>query len=374
VNPEFCKNNPDDERCGGMMGSDGGTDADAMPDALPDAIGCFGSGVFEVCPMGKMMGTKPLSGPFNTDTSTNCDSTQVWRSTNTNTCFVIANSITVTDLQVTGNRPLALIANTISITGHLDAASRVSDGKIGPNSSVLNTCGNPGTPSTGNGAGGGVGASFAPQGLKAGSGGNGFGGGGASAVNPFLTVPPGALRAGCRGQSGAVGNGTGGLGGYGGGALYLMGAQSISMGAAGIIDVNGAGGGQAGKEAGGGGGGSGGKVILSSPIFTQTTCSIVVANGGSGSTGGDSNQAGTGTRGSDPDFANPQTPAPGPTTPAGDGGDGFAQGTTAIAAKSGTDGMASGEGGGGGGGAGGYIQSNKALTNAKVSPAENVVQ
>ncbi|HUS29053.1 MAG TPA: hypothetical protein VMZ53_11100, partial [Kofleriaceae bacterium] len=329
----------------------------------------------EVCPMGKLTGTKTLSGPFSTDaTNTMCDSTQLWRSTNANTCFVVGNTITVTDLQVTGTRPLALVANTINVTGHLDAASRVTDGKTGPNSTANNTCGNPGTPSTGNGAGGGVGASFAPQGMKAGSGGNGFGGGGASAINPFLTVPPGTLRARCRGQTGATGNGGGGLGGYGGGAVYLLGAQTISIGAAGIVDACGAGGGTAGKEAGGGGGGSGGMIILWAGTFSLTAGAIVVANGGSGSTGGDSNQGGAGTRGNDPDYANPQTPAPGPTTPAGKGGNGFAQGTSATAATNGGEGTATGDGGGGGGGAGGYIQSNMALTNAKVSPAANVVQ
>src|SRR5690349_5818372 len=139
-NPDFCPAHPGEDGCPGMGSNDGGVDPDGMPDALPDAIGCFGSGVFEVCPMGKLVGAKPLSGTLNTDTSSNCDSTQLWRSTNTNTCFVVGDSITVTDLQVTGMRPLALIANTITITGHLDAASRVGDGKIGPNASVSNAC------------------------------------------------------------------------------------------------------------------------------------------------------------------------------------------------------------------------------------------
>ncbi len=373
-NPDFCPNHPDDPRCGGM-GSDAGVDSDGDPrDAPPDAPACFGSGPFEVCPMGAATGTKTLSGAIDTSANgTMCNTAQLWNGTGqTSSCFIVAESITVQNVTVTGNRPLVLVATgEITLTGQLDAASHVAPPSEGPGALDPGTCGTFGTIPNGIPAGGGAGASFASGGGPGGAGGsagnNATAGG--TGYSPFLATPPGALRAGCRGQTGGTGQGSGGTGGFGGGAVYLVSGTRLTLGAAAIINASGAGAAQPGKTGGGGGGGSGGMVLLHAPDVTIAPGAIVVANGGGGSTGGDDNGAGTGTRGNDPDPANPTSAAPTVTGAGGSGGGGFAEGSTAT---SGGPGL-SGEGGGGGGGGGGYIQSNQPLTNATVSPAANVV-
>jgi hypothetical protein len=372
-NPDFCPANPGDPRCGGT--ADGGIDGktpDAEIDAGPD---CFGTGAFEVCPMGDATGTKTLTGTLDTTNSNLCASTQYWKMTGqTPSCFVIAANVTIQNVSVTGTRPLVVIAgNELTVTGHLDAASHIATTAPieGPGAVNSGTCGSYGMIGNGSPAGGGAGASFHIEGGSAGNGGKGgvtnLGG---TAYAPFLATPPGTLRGGCLGQPGGQGQGgTGAGGGYGGGAVYLVSSGTMTLGASAIINASGAGGGVAGKNAGGGGGGSGGMIILHANDYAITNGAIVVANGGSGSTGGHNVGAGTGTRGNDPDPTNPMQPAPGPTGAGAAGGSGFAIGSQAGNAANGD----STQGGGGGGGGGGYIQSNKSLTNANVSPAANVV-
>jgi hypothetical protein len=281
------------------------------------------------------------------------------------------------DLNVKGPRPLVLVANDVKVTGHLDLASHVwrtspGDGKIGPGSDALDSCGAFQPPSL---RGGGAGATFATPGLRGGGGGAGdpssVGNGGSAPLPDFIALPPATLRAGCRGQTGGAGGQPGGAGGYGGGALYVVATQSIALGAAAIIDACGSGAVEPGIGAGGGGGGSGGMITLHAPTFSITSGAIIVANGGSGSTGGNSSTGGS--RGTDPDPTTPEVPANGPNATAY-GGDGFAQSDSAvIAATGGGSNSAMLCGGGGGGGAGGYIQSNMELTHARVSPAVSIV-
>jgi hypothetical protein len=375
-NPDFCPNHPDDPRCGGT-GSDAGTGSDGdmgMMDAPPDAPTCFGAAPFDICAMPPPTGDLTLSGSLDTDGAM-CSATQLWSSSGqTPSCFIAAANITVMNLAVTGSRPLVLVATgEINVTGHVDAASHIATTTPteGPGSLNPGTCGTFGAPAGVIPAGGGAGASLASDGGSGGDGGGGQNGtnAGGTKYAPFLATPPGTLRAGCRGQQGGAGMGSGGLGGFGGGALYLVSGARIVLGASAIINASGAGGDAGGKAAGGGGGGSGGMILVHAPAFEITNGAIVVANGGSGGTGGDKTGSGTGTRGNDPDPANPMTPAPGPTGAGGAGGAGFAVGSAAATGGNGlTD-----EGGGGGGGGGGYIQSNMALTNATVSPAANVV-
>jgi hypothetical protein len=372
-NPDFCPAHPDDPRCGGA--ADGGVDGKANDAQIDAGPSCFGGGSFEVCPMGAATGSKTLSGTLDTTSSNLCSATQYWKSTGqTPACFVVAANVTIQNVSVTGARPLVVIAsNELTVSGHLDAASHIATTVPieGPGATNSGTCGTFGTPGVGSPAGGGAGASFAAAGGPGGNGGDGDNGtnAGGTKYAPFLATPPGTLRGGCRGQQGAQGQGSGGTGGFGGGAVYLVAGGTMSFGAAAIVNVSGAGGGAAAKNAGGGGGGSGGMLVLHANDYAITTGAIVIANGGSGSTGGDGNGAGTGTRGNDPDPTNPMQPAPGPTGAGGPGGAGFAVGTNATAGGTGL----AGQGGGGGGGGGGYIQSNKALTGVKGSPAVVVV-
>jgi hypothetical protein len=370
VNPDFCPSHPDDPRCGGTlidsgMGSDSGGS-----DAVDSGNGCLGAGVFEICPMGAAMTAKTLSGAIDTNGSM-CHSTQLWKTSGqTPSCFIVGTSITVSNVTVTGSRPLVLVATgTITVTGHLDASSRQNPTQTGPGQPAT-PCGTFGAPGDDTGAGGGGGASLAATGAGGGNGGSGNAGAAAAgtAYMPFLTVPPGLLRAGCTGSRGGDGQGIGGTGGRGGGAVYLA-ASTISLGAAAVVNVSGAGAAAPGKSAGGGGGGSGGMLLLHAADFSITAGAKLVANGGAGSSGGDGNNAGNGNPGGDPDPLNPMTQAAGGQNPGGKGGDGYALG---MPAENGANGVSS-TAGGGGGGAGGYIQSNQMLTNATVSPPANVV-
>jgi hypothetical protein len=151
--------------------------------------------------------------------------------------------------------------------------------------------------------------------------------------------------------------------------VYLVAGTKITLGASSILNVSGAGAPATGKSSGGGGGGSGGMLLLRAPMFAITAGAKVVANGGAGSSGGDTNGAGVGSPGGDPDPLTPMVQAIGGQNPGGKGGDGFALG---MLAENGANGGSS-AGGGGGGGGGGYIQTNMALMPATVSPAANVV-
>jgi hypothetical protein len=352
-----------------QLSNDSGIDSagnDAPSDSGPS---CFGSGAFEVCTMGEATGTQTLTGNLDTTDSNLCASTQHWKMAGqTTSCFVVAANVTIDNVSVTGSRPLVVIAGKdVTVTGHLDAASHIATTPPveGPGIGNQGQCGTFGAPADSTPSGGGAGASFHFDGGRGGNGGTGgVNNAGGTSYPPFVTTPPAALRAGCRGQQG----GQGGGGGEGGGAVYLAAGGTITLGASAIINASGAGALVAAQYGGGGGGGSGGMIILHAKDYAIASGAIIVANGGSGSTGG--NNVGTGTRGNDPDPTNPMQPAPGPTGGGAPGGSGFAVGANATAGGNG----GTTQGGGGGGGGGGYIQSNKALTNAKVSPAPNVLE
>lgn len=145
----------------------------------------------------------------------------------------------------------------------------------------------------GTGWSGGAGAGFSTAGFGPGVAGVN---GGISYGTPDLIV----IEGGSGGGGGSGGNNCGsGGGGAGGGALVLY-ANTISIGATGVITANGGDGGSDGTgNCGGGGAGSGGALLLSTPTLNND--GMIVAEGGSGgaSTIGGSPYYGVGGNGAD---------------------------------------------------------------------------
>lgn len=374
TDPLFCEMNPGATGCEGA--GDGGN-VDGVVDGEPgiDARSCFGAGDYEVClapsQIPTMQFTWGTAGTFDTGTgNTGCLATQPasWAAAGQpDACFVVATAVAISaNMAVSGTRPLVLLGTeTVTITAEIDVASHA--GKAGPGAPAQSGC--PAftiTPADNdNGGGGGAGASFMSQGGPGGDGNAGNSPNGAAGAP--LANPPLRLRAGCSGQDGGTGHGSAGqgIGGVGGGALYVVAGTSITLLAGSIINASGQGGTRAGRQGGGGGGGSGGMIVLHAPAITSSG-SIVLANGGGGSSGGDDTGAtnGGGEAGEDQDADDPSSAPEGGagTDNAGNGGDGYYEANSTVnEAKNGTPGMGN-RGGGAGGGAKGYIQSNIALT------------
>lgn len=343
--------------------------SDVAP-TTPDAQVCFGpsgwSACFNAIPTNAVM----LGAAIDTDVgSLDCSATPAsWSgSGQPDACFVVGGSITLPSSvgisRVTGSRPLVLVgADSISISSTLDVASQRGE-NIGPGANVA--CGafgqTPTSASNNKGGGGGAGGSFITAGGDGGLGDNGAGMQGTAAT----AIPaPTKLRAGCPGQQGGDGDGqTGnhGIGGDGGGAVYLLASNTITIASGAIINASGAGSIAGSSYGGGGGGGAGGMIVLYAT--TITSMGIVFANGGGGSSGG--NQAGGGNVGSNPSTTQTSAASGGPSTGnGGAGGSGFAQGTNQT---NGVDASSMDTGGGGGGGGAGYILTHGVLGGA-VSP------
>jgi hypothetical protein len=331
---------PDGRRYGELSGSFSGQcvgttppPVDAPDAPLPEAgEACFGDPNGFARPCFAMPPSMPvtLTGPVDTDGAM-CATVS-----NTQACVIAGTIVSIPAgavVTVSGSKPLVLLATqTLTIDGTLDAASKLVGGAIGAaaNDAGCNAGTLPGT------LGGGAGGSF---GAAGGNGGNPNGGTAGAAA------PPTALRGGCRGQDGSeqVAN-TRGIGGNGGGALYLIAETSIAIGVTGVINASGAGGGNGQSNlAGGGGGGSGGLIGFDSPSVTNA--GLVFANGGGGGEG--SGNATAGRAGSDPTNASPAAGGAGLSGNGGDGGNGGA-GATGI----GSPGIQASDGGGGGGGVG----------------------
>jgi hypothetical protein len=254
------------------------------------------------------------------------------------------------DIRLNGTRATILVVDgDVTIAGVIDASGGCANG--------TKFCAGPG------GGAGGVAPSGAASGCGAGKPGNdadgstvphafGAGGGGYGTAAQQGAGTPTSAGAACGDASlvplvGGSGGGhggnvvstglAGGAGGGGGGALQITASGSITIAAAGIIDVGGAGGaGDPGTTRGAGGGGAGGGVLLQAA--SVSVAGVVVANGGGG---GGHNTAGIGE-----DGTRSATPAKGfGTTTAYKGGDGGA-GTTAPT------GVGTAHGGGGGGAVG----------------------
>jgi len=339
---------------------DGPKIIDAAIDSPPDAFDdkCFGGGPFYVCLTGVPSGQQMLPDPTNTS---NCTGTgfQTAMMGTTPVCVFAGASVSTDDTNVTGNKPLVVIATgDIDQSGYIDASSANGRGDgPGANDASCTTVTNNGGNNAG-GAGGGAGGSFGTRGAMGGGGGGANGG----TAGPVVPPPVTKLRGGCAGGSG--GNGGGGLptGGSGGGAVMFIARGTIHLD--GTIDVSGAGGdGGHQTKGGGGGGGSGGMIVLHG-IVSATTNAILFANGGGG--GGGAGQGTDGLTGGDAMAYD--TPASGAQSNSGGsstGGNGATQNVPPTAPGT------AGNGGGGGGGGLGVIRllGGASLQNAHYSPA-----
>jgi hypothetical protein len=337
---------------------------------------CVGTGATAVCfPAPTAAAT--ISGTFDTaNTNSMCASAAPlsgWTG-GPDSCFVVATNVTINATTVTGPRPLVVIASgTITVAGDVDASSHIG-GTSGPGASTQTCTASVRLPVNSTaGAGGGAGGTFR---TKGGDGGDGNNASASNGIAAAVEAAPTVLRAGCRGDDGGKGNSGGGnnagLGGLGGGAIYLAAVGTITINNNVLIHANGAGADAQttpnfGFQAGGGGGGSGGMIKLFAPTLIVSGARLM-ANGGGGSSGGDNDTAGD--DGTDPALNNVTNSGVGGNT-IGDGGSGGNGFGGAAAATNGAD-AGSNNAGGGGGGGGGLIQSNGALTGAQTSAGEVV--
>jgi hypothetical protein len=322
--------------------------ADAGVNGPPDAGNCYGTGIVKLCLASAPSKSWTLVNvtPVNTDSDARCEDPV---GSPGNCCVIAATSITIqknATLQATGSKPLVLVATDAIQTmagGTIDVRSR-RGAAAGAGADPMVGCTTDAAPSTSNGSGGGgAGGSFAGVGGTGGfANGNGDTGGVPGRAAGLVTT----LRGGCRGQAGA---GAGMLvGGHGGGAVFLIAANAITV--AGSILAGGEGGDGGTPNAGGSGGGAGGMIGFDAPSITLT--GMLAANGGGGGEGGGS--VNPGMSGAD---STTTAAAPGginATTNGGGGGDGAA-GEMAGAGVDGQGGIlapSTGGGGGGGGGAG----------------------
>lgn len=259
-------------------------------------------------------------------------------------------------LRVIGTDPLVLVSmSDLTVEGTVDISSKFTGSSYqrgaGSNPGVCPTSAPTTGPSCQHGGGGGGGGGFGSSGNEGGRGGGtrdcgagmtgiagGLGGNALGTVN--------SLRGGCGGQAGGVGDGEDsdpGVGGPGGGAMYLLTRNTLTVATNGVVHAGGAGGRPAFDDrAGGGGGGTGGMLQLAGSMVTVR--GVIAANGGGG---GGGVEASIGTAGED---AKPETTAAAGGPAQGVGGRGGDGATGELPATPGTDGNRGGGGGGGGAG------------------------
>lgn len=353
----------------GSAPHDDGIPVDAGPDAqdafvAPDGVTCYGTGLVVICPTSTISPVNvQIDGTLDTSTDPRClPEFGAY-------CVIAGRDVKVNDVDVTGARPLVLLAtpNNVRIDGELlansqrilDAGGMVVGERIGPGEGTVAQCGTPNVGGTATSAGGGgAGGTFGGRGGNGATGANGGGGAGGDAL--AVGGAPTTLRGGCPGAKG--GNNTGGAAGHGGGAVYLISTNQITI-AGGFINVGGEGGfGGTSSGAGGGGGGSGGFIGLDAPTISCT--GALAANGGGGGEGSDLN-SNDGSVGASSVSATTQAAGGTGGSFGGAGGPGSFQ-TTLI----GGDGVTSNSGAGGGGGGAGIIKvfSNSTLGGCTVSP------
>jgi hypothetical protein len=321
---------------------------DNLPAPGQDAPPCIGTLLF-ACPERHEL--KPLvldKELIATDADRRCEGFH--QDNGPQLCVIFGTTIDVGQVQVTGTKPLVLVArDTLRISNTVEVSSRRNT-ISGPGANALECDQSTlGAADTG-GGGGGAGGSFGTAGGTGGAGAAGAAGGSAGAAQPTITV----IRGGCTGTRGGDGTltGDGGLGGNGGGGIYLLSRGSIVIEANGAIYASGAGG-EGGNNAtsdrgAGGGGGSGGLIALEAP--TVIVDGILAANGGAGGGGGDLESGHPGADGSTIAFDTPAVPgaAEGATT----GGAGGAGSALTTSPENGHAPSGTGAGGGGGGGTG----------------------
>lgn len=249
---------------------------------------------------------------------------------------LVVGSLIAQDVDVSGTPALAIVSDgDIQLSGHfsLSAASSTP----GPGALTDATCqggdqvvnGNDGNTAAGGAGGGGFGTAGAEGGTAIAQGIQAAGGSGGGTTGTATLVP---LRGGC--DAGVVGAS---LRGAGGGAVQLVSRTSIAI--EGILAANGT---------SRSGGGSGGGILLEAPSVVVS--GNVVANGGAGAGGGFVPVAGEDGR----TDAQPAQGGPANDLNLGEGGDGAAGNTAAVAGENinymsglSTDANFAGHGGGG---------------------------
>jgi hypothetical protein len=326
-----------------------------------DAPMCFGTGEYTVCFDALPTDAATYTGTVNTATAAACATNVHWMSASQpDSCFLAGTNVMLSDVTLTGARPVVVVATgTVTVMGLVDASShRAATTGAGTGSPACNAP-DAAQEDTEGGAGG-AGGSYGTLGGNGGKSSNGMAGGAAAAAGAITS-----LHGGCRGAPGAKGGGgQSGAPGMGGGALYIVAGNNIVLGAS-TIAANGAGAGVAQNRWGGAGGGTGGMLVLQAPAIAALSATLM-ANGGGGASGA---SGGAGTPGADPSTSSPLAPAPGGTGNA-DGGNGYAASSPAAAGMASPGGTT---GGGGGGGGGGYIRANVAIDGATASPAIDVI-
>ncbi len=360
---------PNSGQCvGGQPPPDGGNLPDGNPpDGNPADAGlfCYGSAPHTICFASAPTGNLDVSTPTTFDTVIGTALTCATpMSGGTGDCVLAASTITISSmLRAIGLKPLVLVAAdsiSVPISGSIDVGShRQPTESIGAGGDPVAGC-NAGTPpgTTGGTSGGGAGGSFMGAGGDGGSGGVGGVAGVHGAAQGIDTV----IRGGCPGQDGAGPAVSKGVHGHGGGAVFLIARNSITVN--GTIKAGGEGGGAAAPAASGAGGGGSGGMIGFDAITIMVTGTLV-ANGGGGGEG--SSNALAGNPGVDASVTNAAVGGSNATSGGGDGGNG-ASGAAAGPCVNGMDGMGGGGGGGGVGGAG-LIKGPPASLGTSVSPA-----
>jgi hypothetical protein len=323
--------------------ADGGSDADGdASDAPLDAFAnCFGhtlaeGGHLKVCPSTPPVPLQ-LGGPTSFDTNTGCELAVQVGGAGPSVCVLVGTDVTIGGLlRATGDHPLAIVATgSILVQAPIDVGS--STAFVSKGAGGGRNCGaGAGGASAGDGAGG-AGGAFGTSGVGGGSA------LGALAGAPNLPTGIEVFQGGCNGGDGGAppAKGAPSPGGLGGGAIYLIARDSITLQAS--IFAGGAGGFGGPAEVGGGGGGTGGMIGLDAPSIVYGSGIIIATGGGGGQAGGSS----TGDPGGD---GISTTAAPGGTNASdvcgGVGGNGGAN-TAPVKGQS-TSTNACGGGGGGG--------------------------
>ena len=371
--------------CGSSGGGGGGDDQPdaARPDApivIPDARvdapppACV-PGYLDLCqqaaPTTALNLTEVLK--INTDTDPNCR--VVTQNGGPAICLHYYTSVNIpvgAALIAYGNRPFALAAaGELRIEGIIDIATRRDRPPAEFGAGSLATCAFATTPvNDGGGGGGGAGGSFATAGGDGGTGDledgrapAGSGTGGTHGAVATLAT----LRGGCPGQRGEnnTPGSANGLGGRGGGAIYLTGRTVQISGKIYATGASGTGGGADDQGGGGGGGGSGGAILIQGATVNLAASALLLATGAGGGQGG--SNVSLGEVGEEP-----------LSTTAAAGGDQMANGGhggSGATSAAGSNGASNNFGGGGGGGAAGHIRilsPAPTITSTTIAPPHTV--
>jgi hypothetical protein len=271
-------------------------------------------------------------------------------------------------LSARGSRPLVLVSTgAMELLGSIDVGSHQGGTPqlrgAGANPIAADACSFAMPPVMATMGGGGAGASLGTQGGAGGDRGTPPAGGGHAGNN--LGLLPGMLRGGCPGGDGSVvSTASPAAGGDGGGAIALVAALQIRVGA--TINASGGGGhgGASGAANGGGGGGSGGMIVFDSsrPLMLDAGVKLWANGGGGGQGSSNSIDGGAGGESGDPVISAMGARSPGAGGLGGDGSVG-----TMLGGK-GVNGIVDGAGGGGGGGGGGFIHAPGLTDPAAISP------